>query len=77
MHWYGWTATSLVVGAIVGYLATLAARKHGQKDSADAGVAASDPGNSVSDLRSQGVVVPISAGPTPAASRDQREHKIA
>ena len=22
MHWYGWTATSLVVGAIAGYLAT-------------------------------------------------------
>ena len=50
MYWYGWTATTLLVGTVVGFLATLLPESVTKKDPAHPGLAAPDPGDPLSDL---------------------------
>ena len=58
MYWYGWTATTIIAGAVVSFLATPASRKHDQEDPADPGLAAPDPGDSAISSTICGLVVP-------------------
>ena len=58
MYWYGWTATTLVAAAVADFLGHAASRKRRQEIPLDPGLAAPDPGDPLSGLGSQTVVVP-------------------
>ena len=64
MYWYGWTATTLIVGTVVGFLSDAASRERGQEDSAHAGLAAPYLGGPVPDLGLAAMVVtPVGGWP--------------
>ena len=58
MYWYGWTATTLVVGAVVAFIATLLPESISQEDSGHPGLAAPYLGHPLPDLGFEAMVVP-------------------
>ena len=58
MYWYGWTATTLIVGTVVGFLATLLPESITRKNSAHPRLAAPYPGGSLPNLGLEAMVVP-------------------